>query len=225
MIILTLTVVCCTHPVHAQQLDSLINLRETELHTYTQFKDTMQERTWLNLVELGNKAAAVIERDNQLIEAIAGADNHLIDALQQEKQEKILEINYLSQQEEKLERRLIKYQQMNTILLIVIAGLFILGVILFTLLIIRTNQYKYNQIELERFWSMQDEYSIAHQEKESELLRQIRLLEIEQKAMQKEFILLSDQRTEAHEKLKKEISNRRKVEEEIKELLGQLKTK
>lgn len=202
-----------------------MNIREAELQAYSDFKENMQERTWLNLVELGDKAAAVIERDNQLIKALTGSEKHLIEALKGEKQQMSVEINYLSEKEKELENRLVKYQKMNTILLFVIAGLIIVGVILFTLLVIRTNQYKQNQIELERFWSMQDEYSIAHQEKESELLRQIRLLEIEQKAMQKEFILLSDQRAEARKRLEQEISNRRKVEEEIKELLGQLKTK
>lgn len=202
-----------------------MDLREAEFQAYTQFKENMEQRTWLNLVELGNKATAVIERDNQLIDAYSDVQDNLMESLQREKKQMALEISYLADQEEKLEQTLSKYQRMNTILLFVTAGLVLIGIIVFTLLVIRTNQYKANQIELERFWSMQDEYSIAHQEKESELLRQIRLLEIEQKAMQKEFVLLSDQRTEAKRKLEQEISNRRKVEEEIKELLGQIKTR
>ena len=44
--------------------------RQEKLQHYTQFKDTMTERTWINLVELGKRAEALIELDNELLDIL-----------------------------------------------------------------------------------------------------------------------------------------------------------
>ena len=53
--------------VSAQLLDSLLLYRQNNLQEYTQFKNNMTERTWINLIDLNELAGRVINTDNELI--------------------------------------------------------------------------------------------------------------------------------------------------------------
>lgn len=221
--ILLVPIFCFVQPLHAQDIDSLMGQRESKLHAYSHFKDTMQQRTWINLVDLGKRAQAVIDADNELVNTllINMQDRNSANTILHE--EMNLQLAMLESENQKRKLQLTEYTKLNQVLLIIIIGL-TAGLI--TALVLLTNQYRKNRLagfELERLWSMNDDQSIALREREKNLEKQIRLLEIENKTMHKEFMLISDQKSHTKKQLQEEIDSRRKVEKEIKDLLGQIK--
>ena len=50
-----------------QRLDSLLKERDTQYNQYNKFKSDLKERPWIKLVELGDKASALIETDNHIL--------------------------------------------------------------------------------------------------------------------------------------------------------------
>lgn len=223
MNILSVLVLCLTQHLPAQNTDSLMTDRQVKFDEYSQFKDQMSERTWINLVELGKKADKVLDADNALLQSYFEEELAQNRSLVVRNEELMLEIAGLRNDYEKRNTRLHDYRQMNNTLLLIILGLSILFI---ASIIILVNQYRKNKqitFELQRFWSMNDDQSVLIREKAKDLEKQIHLLEIENKAMHKEFIHISDQKIAAKKRLEAEIQSRRKVEQEIKDLLLQLK--
>lgn len=224
LLIILFGLVVCTHVnTIAQKLDSLKLDREGKLMEYSEFKNSMTERTWVNLIELGKRAEAVIDADNDLILTHLEKEINHYREISKKHETLNMELALTQSESSKNNTQIEEYKQLNNVLLLVVA---ILLIILFSTLILLSNIYrKSNQttFELEKFWSMRDELSMVHKDKEKELTKQLRLLEIENKAMHKEFTLLSDQKIAAKKKLDQEIQSRQKVEREIKGLIGQLK--
>lgn len=209
--------------LQAGTLDSLVTDRNTKFQEFSGFKNNMESRTWINLVELGTKADAVIEADNILIRNILENEIDRNTKLSEQNEQLILEMAALKNEQERRQNQLRNHQKLNNLLLLVVLGLslgFITSIILF---IHHYRKYRHTRFELEQYWSMNDEQSLQLVEREKNLRKQIQLIEIENKAMQKEFVALSNQKTAAKNKLEEEINSRRKAEEEIRELIGQLK--
>lgn len=224
-ILLTWLVAGLCHNASAQVLDSLLSERKSRLQEYTQFRSNMTERTWINLIDLHELADQLINADNDLI------GNHLEEEIARNKEIKTLndqaamEIAYLKKETEQSNIQLNEHSALNSMLMMIILGL---SAALLMLIIALISLYRKNKEifhELQRLWSMNDEHSILLKEKEQMLNKQLRLLEIENTAMQKEMDELAIQKN--HLKLKQEESTTRGQEDnkQIRNLRDQIKKK
>ncbi len=208
-----------------QPLDSLLTLRQNKYLDYTEFREAMEERTWINLIELNNKAGDVIAADNELLwhhldrEVIRNRD--LTD--QAEKLE--MELAFATKELTHREGQLADHKYLNNLFLMITLGLSIALIIALAFLVSLFKRNRQAIYELERLWSTSDDQTASLREKERELHKQVRLLEVENKAMQQELSMLSDQKLAARKKLEEEIRSRQRAEEEIRDLIGQIKKK
>ena len=209
----------------AQPLDSLLDDRQHKFREYSVFRDSMKERTWINMVELNKRAAAVIALDNELVL------NHLDHEVSRNtgltaQVEKIeMERAFLKKELENREGQLAEHRHLNNLFLMIALGLSIALIISLVFLAAFFRRNRQASKELERLWSMSDDQNALLRDKEKDLNKQVRLLEVENQAMQQELSLLVDQKSAAREKLEEEIRSRQKAEKEIKELIGQIKKK
>jgi len=225
IIILSGIVVCSHQAAEAQRLDSLLSDRQTKLQDYTQFKNGMKERTWINLIELNKLAGEVIKADNDLIwyhlDREAGRNKELLT----ENEKLRLEMAFLDKEAEMRKAQIDEHRYLNNLFMIIILGISAALIISLGFLIGQFRRNRHAVYELERLWSMNDDQSASLREKENELNKQIRLLEVENEAIQQELSLLSDQKSVARKKLEDEIKSRKKAEDEIRDLINQVKKK
>jgi len=225
IIILSGIVVCSHQAAEAQRLDSLLSDRQTKLQDYTQFKNGMKERTWINLIELNKLAGEVIKADNDLIwyhlDREAGRNKELLT----ENEKLRLEMAFLDKEAEMRKAQIDEHRYLNNLFMIIILGISAALIISLGFLIGQFRRNRHAVYELERLWSMNDDQSASLREKEKELNKQIRLLEVENEAIQQELSLLSDQKSVARKKLEEEIKSRKKAEDEIRDLINQVKKK
>lgn len=225
IIILSGIVVCSHQAAEAQRLDSLLSDRQTKLQDYTQFKNGMKERTWINLIELNKLAGEVIKADNDLIwyhlDREAGRNKELLT----ENEKLRLEMAFLDKEAEMRKAQIDEHRYLNNLFMIIILGISAALIISLGFLIGQFRRNRHAVYELERLWSMNDDQSASLREKEKELNKQIRLLEVENEAIQQELSLLSDQKSVARKKLEDEIKSRKKAEDEIRDLINQVKKK
>jgi hypothetical protein len=120
---------------------------------------------------------------------------------------------------------LAEHRSLNNLFLMLTLGLSVALVISLVFLFALFRRNRQAAFELERLWSMSDDQTTSLREKEKDLHKQVRLLEVEKKAMQQELSLLADQKSAAREKLEEEVRSRQKAEKEIKSLIGQIKKK
>ena len=209
----------------AQDLDSLLTDRQNKLQEYTQFKNNMKERTWINLIDLNEKAGTVINADNELIWYHLDSQMARIREMATKNEKLALEMTFLNKELENREEQFQEHMYLNNVLLLIILGLSIAFIISLVILIAQFRRNKHAIYELERLWSMNDDQNTSLRDKERELKKQIQLLEVENKAIQNELALLSDQTSTARKKLEKDIQSRQKAEQEIREQADQERKK
>ncbi len=225
IIILSVLSVGSSQFTKAQELDSLLTDRQNKLQDYTQFKNNMKERTWINLIDLNEKAGAVINADNELIWYHLDSQMARNREMATKNEKLALEMAFLNKELENREEQFEEHMYLNNVLLLIILGLSIAFIISLVILVAQFRRNKLAIYELERLWSMNDDQNTSLRDKEKALKKQIQLLEVENKAMQKELTLLSDQTSTARQKLEKEIQSRQKAEQEIRELTDQNRKK
>jgi UDP-2,3-diacylglucosamine pyrophosphatase LpxH len=206
---------------HTQELDSLLTDRQNKLQDYTQFKNNMKERTWINLIDLNEKAGIVINADNELIWYHLDREMARNRAMATKNDKLMLEMAFLNKELENREEQFKEHMYLNNVFLLIILGLSIAFIISLVILIAQFRRNKHAIYELERLWSMNDDQTTSLRDKERELKKQVQLLEVENKTMRQELSFLSDQTSTARKKLEKEIQSRQKAEQEIRELTGQ----
>ena len=208
-------------------LDSLLEERATKSTEYYQFKHQMNERTWLNLVELGNKASDLIETDNFIFKQYLQEEVSHNKQLQDDIEKLNLEIALLKREAEIRESQLTETSNYSNTLFLVLAGA---GILILTLLIILINrQIRYRSVktEIERLWAFKEDpqYNPLQRDELKLLTDQVNKLADENSRLKNEMSQIKGQKSEAMEALKKEIRSRREVEKEIKDLISQIKKK
>jgi len=189
----------------ANTLDSLLSDRQSKLQEYASFKNNMKERTWMNLIDLNEKAGAIINADNDLIwhhldKEIARSRDLLV------KNEKLmLEMAFLNKEVQTRDENIKEHRYLNNLFLMIILGLSIAFIISLAFLAGQFRRNKHAIYELERLWSMNDDSNSALREKEKALSKQIRLLEVENMAIQKELAYMSNKASVAQKKMNGEI--------------------
>ncbi len=206
-------------------LDSAMQQRNNAYLEYKHFRETMGERTWLNLVNLNKKAQNVLEIDNDII------NNSLNKQLQRNKQltEQInrlnLEISLLKKEDETLRQLQDERNYFFNILLIIASVFILLFVVSLILFIDRQMKYKSTKLELERFWT-DSKNTLSERVSEQEisgLKKQINDLNYDKNQLEKEVNELKNLYREKEKALKNELNAKKQVEEEIKNLINQIK--
>lgn len=209
-----------------QNLDSLLVSRSHQLTDYYRFKDGMKERTWVNMVNLNNKALQLIETDNMIL------NNHLELEMSRssriaEKLEKTnLEILLLNREIEVNSIMVEEQRFLNTNLVIITAVVIVLFVIVLILFIDRQIRYRSTRMELERFWARGDEQPGTHNltEKGVDKQKEINSLTKQNNTFKQQLEEIIKQKSTQDNQLQKEINSRKEVESEIKSLISQIKT-
>jgi len=210
--------------IHANEnLDSIIVSRNNQLTDYYRFKDGMTKRTWINMVDLNDKALRVIETDNLIL------DNHL--KLEMNRSGKLsdklesanLEILLIKSEIELNSIMLEEQRFLNTNLIIASSVSIVLFLIVLILFIDRQVRYRSTRMELERFWSKNDDQSTQIWENNRKQRNKINSLIEQNKEIKEQLEKISDKKREQENQLQHEINSRQKVEEEIKELILQIK--
>ncbi|MCB2222288.1 MAG: hypothetical protein KQI35_18035 [Bacteroidetes bacterium] len=226
--ILILVVLWQSQAIKAEnRLDSLLQERNSQYNEYNQYKLSMNERTWLRLVELGQKANDLIETDNvilnQYLQRELSRNRELIDSTEKMN----LEIALLNKEAEMQEMLMVERRNLTNTLLIIIGGIVILLIVLFILFIDRQSRFRSAKLELERLWTMKEDpkYNHLQQDELKMLSDQVNKLAEENDLLKKELNQEKGKKSEAMESLKKEIRSRRQVEQEIKDLISQIQKK
>ncbi len=209
-----------------ENLDSILVSRNNQLTDYYRFKDGMEKRTWINMVDLNKKALQVIETDNLIL------DNHL--KLEMNRSGKIsdklenakLEILLIKREIELNSIMLEEQRFLNTNLVIAASVAIVLFLIVLILFIDRQIRYRSTRLELERFWSKSDDHPIPTQtsEENTKQRNKINSLIEQNKEIKEQLEEISNKKRDQENQLQKEISSRRNVEEEIKDLISQIKS-
>jgi len=209
-----------------ENLDSILVSRNNQLTDYYRFKDGMEKRTWINMVDLNKKALQVIETDNLIL------DNHL--KLEMNRSGKIsdklenakLEILLIKREIELNSIMLEEQRFLNTNLVIAASVSIVLFLIVLILFIDRQIRYRSTRMELERFWSKSDDHPIPTQtsEENTKQRNKINSLIEQNKEIKEQLEEISNKKRDQENQLQKEISSRRNVEEEIKDLISQIKS-
>jgi len=205
-------------------IDSVLQKRNNTYLDYNHFKEGMEVRTWINMVNLTDKANSVIEIDNSIIEVYLNneiAKNRT--SLEQIDKLK-LEIILLQKELELKEIILEERQYLYNILIISIGILSVLFLIMLILFIDRQTRYRNAKMELERLWSNQNNNSnIVNEEQFQKLSSQINDLGAENIDLKKKMLDLQKAIDKKDDELNSEIKSKKLVEEEIKKLIFQLK--
>lgn len=206
------------------QLDSLLNVRSEKNLDYYRYKQHIEVRTWIKMVELSQKADSVINTDNVLINEFLVNEQRksklLADSLEKANLEIILQRKEAAMNEAALYRE----HRTNKVLLMLVG---ITSLLLFSALFIlyrRQSNYRLLKEELEHVWrGKREKTTIPVENKEvANLSEQMTQLTVERDKLKTDLDKARGQKSEAVDALKKEIRTRRQVEKEIKDLLGQI---
>ena len=207
-------------------LDSLLLDRKLLKDDYTDFRDQMKERTWLNLVTIQEKADNLFDLDNEII------NKYLVREVRKRKEyidsiEKLnLELALLQKETEVQQMILNEKSFLNRTLLIIAGSVSLLFFVLLILYIDRQSRFRAAKLELERYWNREhDPESHSLRKDEINTLReQLYKNADEIEKLRKDNQSILNQKSIAEKKLRAEIDDRRQAESEIKKLIDQLKS-
>ncbi len=210
----------------AQNIDSLLSARDNQLQVYTQHKENMGERTWINLVNLSNLANHVIETDNQLVEYYISKGLDRNNTFKTKAEELNLEITLLKREAEIQKMVVDDRKSLLDTLLIIIGGVIILFIALLIFAIDRQIRFRNTKMELERTWAGEIEMpNEAASEKEFEKAKQeIRSLTTENSKLKNRVAELVEKINEKEKVLDEELNSRKQLKEEIRSLITQIKS-
>lgn len=205
-------------------LDSLLTSRNEKYLEYSSFKDNMTNRSWSNLIQLGKKAQAVIDADNQLVTKYLQKELTKNKDLATSIEKLSLEMALLHKEAEVRGLLLREKQSQLKLFLIILASVSIALILSILFLIDRHKRYRIALREMENMWAMNDDTSNVNTVA-GMLKERVNQLTFENNKFKKELIILSDQKKDAKNKLENEIHSRKVMEGEIKNLIGQIKNK
>jgi hypothetical protein len=208
-----------------QYLDSVLVSRNLQLTDYYRFKDGMKERTWINMVNLGDKALQIIESDNLILDNFLQNEMNKSQKLNTKLEAANLEILLLKREVEVNSIILEEQRFLNTNLIIITGVSIILFVILLILFIDRQIRYRSTNMELERLWARSDDQPIQIKEDKLNDLQQkeFESLTEQNKVIKRKLEEMSELKIGNENALQKEIDSRMEVEKEIKSLISQIK--
>lgn len=210
----------------ALNIDSLILVRENQLQEYTQFKENMNERTWIKLVNLSNLANNVIETDIQLVDYYGSKGLGRNNIFKAKAEELNLEITLLKREAEIQKIVLDDRKSLLNTLLFIIGGISILFIALLIFAIDRQVRFRNTRMELERTWTGEIEIPMnTASEKDTEKMKkEINSLTSENSRLKNQLLELKRKIKEKEKVLDEELDSRKQLKEEIQSLITQIKS-
>ncbi len=209
------------------RLDSLLQERDLQYQEYNQYKLSMDERTWIKLIELGQKAHALIETDNLILKQYLKREVSRNKELSDNIEKLNLEIALLNKEAEMQEMLLTERRNLTSNMLIIMGGLSLLLIVMLILFIDRQTRYRSAKLEVERLWTMKEDpkYNRLQKDELKMLSDEVNKLSEQNEQLKQQLNQEEGKKSEAIESLKKEIRTRRQVEKEIKDLISQIRKK
>jgi len=225
-LILGLLVILLYQSAIAQNIDSLLKLRDKSYQEYTLYKENLGERTWIKLVNLSNLANNVIELDNELVDYYFSKGINHNNTFKAKAEELNLEISLLKREAEIQKTILEERKFLFDTLLKIIGGasLLLIGLLIFS--IDRNIRYRNTKMELERTWA--GEISTAKEStSEQEFVKvnkEIRSLSTENTKLKDQVLELMNKIREKEDILDEELRHRKGLKEEIRNLIKEIKS-
>ncbi len=206
-------------------VDSALQQRNNAYLDYKHFQESMEVRTWINMVHLTNKAKNVIDIDNAIIDNILNNEIQKNKTLADEIEKLKLEIILLQKEAELKEIILKERQYLYNILIISIGILSILFLIILILFIDRQTRYRNAKTELERLWRTKDDTPKEGNDQQfQKLSNQLNDLNSENTGLKNKILEMQKTIDKKDDDLNNEMKSKKLVEEEIKKLILQLKS-
>ena len=206
-------------------MDSILQRRNNSYLDYKQFQENMEVRTWINMVNLTDKANIVIGLDNDIIDNILQNEVQKNKALKQEIEKLKLEIILLQKEVELKEIILKERKYLYNVLIISIGIISILFLVMLILFIDRQTRYRNAKTELERLWRTQDDNPLESSDQQFlKLSNQLNDLGSENIGLKNKVLEMQKAIDKKDNDLKIEMKSKKLVEEEIKKLILQLKS-
>jgi len=208
-------------------LDSVIITRNNILNELRSLDESPLPRTLNKMSEINLKAKAVIEADNVLINEYLIQQIESNIKLQNDIEKLTMELSLVKKETELQAWHLEDNKSVFKILLSVIGGLCILLILILVLFIDRQIKYRSIKIELERTWPLREELEKDNnlQHEISRLNKQVGELILKNSLLVSEADSLKLENVENQNRLEKEIQSKKQIEEEIKNLIDQIKLK
>jgi regulator of replication initiation timing len=206
-------------------LDSAIINRNNILNELRSLDENPITRSWNKLSEIYQKAKEVIDADNVLINEYLSQQIENNIALKNDIEKLKMELTLVKKETELQAWHLEDNKSEFKILLSLVGGLCILFIIILVLFIDRQIKYRSIKIELERTWPVKEELEKGNnfQHEISRLIKQVGELTMKNSSLTDEVNTLNLEKTESQNRLEKEIQSKKQIEEEIKNLIDQLK--
>lgn len=206
-------------------LDSALYQRNSIYSDYHQFQQSIESRTWINMVNLTTKAQEVIKSDNTIINYhlynLLKENESQIDRINQLNSEILLLKKEADVQKLILEERRFLY---NT-LFIIIATLSLLFLIILILYINRQIGYQGLKNEIRYLYAAQgDDSSEKNDNQKLVMLNgEIDELKIDKQKLVSKINILSESLQRKEKELEAEANSKLQVEEQIRKLIKQIK--
>lgn len=224
--ILVLLIIFLCQSVKAQDIDSLLKLRDNSFQEYTQYKENLGERTWIKLVNLSNLANNVIELDNELVDYYFSKGIDRNNVFKAKAEELNLEISLLKREAEIQKMVLEERKFLFDTLLKIIGGVSLFFIVLLIFSIDRHIRYRNTKMELERTWAGEID-TPKESTSEQEFLKvnkEIRYLSTENTKLKDQVLELMNKIKEKEKVLDEELKYRKGLKEEIRNLIKEIKS-
>lgn len=207
-----------------QPVDSVLHKRNQAYQDFKLFQDNMEVRTWINMVNLTDKANKVIEIDNDIISNNLSLEIEKNALLLVQIEKLKLEVILLEKELELKEIILEERQYLYNILIIAVGIISILFLVMLVLFIDRQTRYRNTKSELEKFWRSHDDVSdTGNQQQIQKLNKQIENLGTDNINLKNKMNELQQAIDLKEKELNSEIESKKLVEEEIKKMILQIK--
>jgi len=209
------------------EVDSVLRKRNIDYLDYRNFKETMGERTWLNMVNLNKKADNVISIDNKIVNDYFYELKNSSKLLKEKVEKLSFELSLLKKEEETSRLLLKENKTYSNIILIIASSFIILFIAALIFLIDRQLKFKSAKFEMERLWANEDK-KLSDETFEKELpnlKNQVNNLNIQKAELEKEIKKLRERYEEKEKALVSEMNAKREIEKEIKKMITQIKSK
>jgi hypothetical protein len=209
------------------ELDSIIHQRNYVQTEYRLLDESPGKKTWTKMAEINSSAKELIKIDNALIDYYLYKAIEKNNSLKDQLDNLTLEITLLKKEYELQSSTIEENESQVNILLILIGGLFLFFIVVLVMFIDRQIRFRSIKLELERTWPIREEFKQDGNllQDINQLSKQVGELTLKNSALTSELTEIRENNREKEKLLEKEIQTKKLIEEEIKQLILQLKSK
>lgn len=221
-----LFVVAITPCFSQPDMDSVVIHRNNAFKEFRMLYENSDQQLWIINSKIVEKAKEVIEADNTLI------NEYLFREIDRNRklEDKVEKLSYeisLAKKETELQYRIVEDNKYFTKTLLLFIGALIVVLLVFLVLFIdRQIRFRSIKLEMERIWPVREELDKDEslQQEIMKLNKQVGELTLKNSSLLSENHALKSENIENQERLENEKKSKKKFEEEIKNLISQIKS-